>query len=298
MTKLRDTIHVMANPHSTAIKELVKNNPGNFTYQDLSNKFGITAEQVRNIARASNLQGYFRKTNTNQQGGIIKLSSSLKGRKEMKNRNILIVGDLHEPFCLDDYLSFCQNVYKQYKCNHVIFIGDVIDNHYSSFHDADPDGMGALAELEAAIERLARWYKAFPDAEVCIGNHDRIVVLKGFDTGLSKRWFKGLAEVLNVPRWNFQESFVYDGVEYIHGEGGTARLRCMKEGRSVVQGHRHTEGYVHIHPQRGGHVFGIQVGTGLDSKSYAAQYARNFPSSVIACAVVLNNGKQPILVVK
>ena len=93
---------------------------------------------------------------------------------------ILVIGDLHEPFCLDGYLAHCKAVYAKHNCNKVIFIGDVIDNHYSSFHEPDPDGLGGGDELDLAIRRLSKWYKAFPVADVCIGNHDRIVTRKAF----------------------------------------------------------------------------------------------------------------------
>ena len=59
----------------------------------------------------------------------------LKGNKLKAFNNItkdetrvLVIGDLHEPFCLDEYLAHCQEVYAKYNCNKVIFIGDVIDN--------------------------------------------------------------------------------------------------------------------------------------------------------------------------
>ena len=60
---------------------------------------------------------------------------------------VLVIGDLHEPFSLDDYLGFCLNQYYNYNCNKVIFIGDVIDNHYSSYHETDADGLGGKDEL-------------------------------------------------------------------------------------------------------------------------------------------------------
>ena len=109
-------------------------------------------------------------------------------------QRILVIGDLHEPFCLEGYLKHCKDVYAKHNCNKVIFIGDVIDNHYSSYHDPDPDGMGGGDELDLAIDKLSRWYKAFPVADVCIGNHDRIISRKMFSSGVPKRWIKGLAE--------------------------------------------------------------------------------------------------------
>ena len=58
-----------------------------------------------------------------------------------KERRILVIGDLHAPFTLTGYLEFCENIYAKYNCNQTIFIGDIIDNHYSSFHTTDPDGL-------------------------------------------------------------------------------------------------------------------------------------------------------------
>ncbi len=78
----------------------------------------------------------------------------------IKNVNrVLVIGDLHEPFCLDGYLGHCIRTYENYNCNRVVFIGDVIDNHYSSYHESDPDGYGAGEELELAIDKLSEWYK-------------------------------------------------------------------------------------------------------------------------------------------
>ena len=67
---------------------------------------------------------------------------------------VLIIGDLHCPFDLDGYLDHCTEIYERYDCDKVIFIGDVIDNHYSSYHETDPDGMSGGLELIKAIERL------------------------------------------------------------------------------------------------------------------------------------------------
>ena len=119
-------------------------------------------------------------------GNILKAYNYLVGKED----KILVIGDLHEPFCLDGYLEHCKEVYAKHNCNKVIFIGDVIDNHYSSYHDPDPDGLGGGDELDQAIKKLAGWYKAFPNADVCIGNHDRIISRKAFSSGVPKRWVK------------------------------------------------------------------------------------------------------------
>ena len=125
---------------------------------------------------------------------------------DMRNqdfRNVLIIGDLHSPFTREGYLEHCIDTYEKYNCNTVVFIGDVIDNHYSSFHEQDPDGFGAGEELDRAIAMLQPFYKAFPKAKVCIGNHDAIICRKAFSSGISNRWIRDYDEVLGTYGWDF-----------------------------------------------------------------------------------------------
>ena len=109
----------------------------------------------------------------------------LKGDKKIAydyltrdERRILVIGDLHAPFELDGYLEFCQETYAKFLCNQVIFIGDIIDNHYSSYHETFSDALGGADKLRYAIKAVKKWRKAFPVADVIIGNHDRMVMRK------------------------------------------------------------------------------------------------------------------------
>jgi predicted phosphodiesterase len=201
-------------------------------------------------------------------------------------RRILVIGDIHAPFTLDGYLEFCEDMYARYNCNQVIFIGDIIDNHYASFHATDPDGMGGGDELDVAIEHVKMWSESFPVADVCIGNHDRIIMRKAFDSQIPSRWIKSYNEVLGT-NWNWVEHVVYDDVQYIHGEGGTASTKSKNDMMSTVQGHIHTQAYVEWSVGKMFKIFGMQVGCGIDSKSYAAAYAKNFKKQAIGCGVVI-----------
>lgn len=148
--------------------------------------------------------------------------------------NILVIGDLHEPFCLKGYLEHCRKVQEEEKCGTVIFIGDIIDNHYSSYHETDPDGFSAGEELDRAINKIAEWYEVFPEAIVIIGNHDRMAYRKAHSAGVSKRWVRQYHEVLETPNWEFVEFIEIKDVNYNHGEGGTARSKMRKELQSQV----------------------------------------------------------------
>lgn len=219
--------------------------------------------------------------------------SLVQQMRKSKNSNVLVIGDIHEPFALDGYLEFCKETQLKYNCGTVVFIGDIIDNHYSSYHEQDPDGKSAADELEMAIAKIAKWYEAFPDAYVTIGNHDRLIMRKAFSSGLSKRWIKDYKDVLGVPNWKFVDEIELYGVTYVHGEGGTARSRVREEMQSVVQGHLHTQAYVEWNVGARYRAFSMQVGCGIDRRAYAMAYAKAGKKPVIGCGVVLEGGSLP-----
>jgi len=210
--------------------------------------------------------------------------------------NVLVIGDLHAPFTLPKYLKFCREQQELYNCGTVIFIGDIIDNHYSSYHESDPDGYGAGEELDRAIDMIADWYGTFPKAHVIIGNHDRLVYRKAYSSGVSKKWIKDYKDVLNTPDWEFVENIELNKVNYNHGEGGTAKNRIKSELQSQIQGHLHTQLYVEYLVGATFIVFGMQVGCGVDNKSYAMAYGKHFKKPAIGCGVVLNKGTLPIAI--
>lgn len=218
-----------------------------------------------------------------------------KGKKE----NVLVIGDPHEPFTREGYMLWCREQQEKYQCGSIVNIGDAVDNHYSSYHEQDPDGMAAGDELDMAIMKTQQWHYLFPNANVCIGNHDDIIRRQLYSNGVSARWLKSMNSVLGTPTWKWaMEHILYD-VLYLHGTGTTganaAYTRAMKAGMSVVMGHVHTEASVKWHVTKTNRVFGMLTGCGVDDRLYAMAYARNFPSKyVVSCGVVLEKGTIPI----
>lgn len=198
-----------------------------------------------------------------------------------------MIGDQHHPFCREDYLGFLIDVYGQYNCNRVVNIGDIIDNHYASYHESDPDGMGGGDELELAIERNALFVKQWPEMDALIGNHDAIPYRKGKTGKIPSRWIRSLPDVLNAPGWRFHESLIIDGVYYNHGLGKKAHMKAKSMMCSTVQGHYHSEAYTIYQVGMTQSVFGTQVGCGIDHKSYAMSYAKDNPPPAIGCAVII-----------
>jgi len=215
-------------------------------------------------------------------------------RYRNQNSSVLVIGDLHSPFIKHGYFEFCQEMRDKYQCDTIVFIGDLLDNHYSGYHEPDPDGLSAGEELHQGKKIIVEWYKTFPDALVCVGNHDSIPNRKGFTAGLSNTWMKSIQEVLNVPGWKFASEHEIDDVLYIHGTGRKARTRAVNELMNIVQGHYHSESYIQFFVGLNRKIFAMQVGCGMDRRSYAAAYAKHFPKQHINVGIVID-GVLPIL---
>jgi predicted phosphodiesterase len=214
------------------------------------------------------------------------------------SKNVLVIGDTHIPYEKKGYLEFCMAQYKKYNCDTVVHIGDLIDSHATSFHPSMPDAYSAGDELKYSIKKLRKWYKAFPNMKVVIGNHDMRAYRLASDSRIASKWINGYADVLEVPNWTFEESYEINGTTYTHGTGTSgvtaAYRRMLNLGQNVVIGHLHSEASIIFHKMPNTTLWGMCVGCGVDEKSYGMNYAKNFPKkSIISCGVVLD--KQPII---
>ena len=215
-------------------------------------------------------------------------------KKALKvKKNVLVIGDLHLPFTLEGYLEHCIKVYKKYNCDTVVFIGDILDLHFTSYHETSTEGYGATQEHDLSVEMLRKWYKAFPKAYVTIGNHDALIYRKAMSAGISKRWIQNYSQVLGTPGWEWVTDVVIDDVLYTHGTTN-AYTKAKQNLMSTVQGHLHSQAGIQFYVGAKSRIFGFQTGCGVDMKSYAMEYGRNFPKPVISCGVVIE-GLHPYL---
>lgn len=226
------------------------------------------------------------------------------GSISSENGNVLVIGDLHEPFTLDGYFEFIKETRDRFNCKTIISIGDIVDNYATSRWDHDPDGMSAGDEYKAVLNKLQKWYKEFPELIITVGNHDSRMFRTAFKAGLPKSWVRDYSEIFKTPAgWKFVTSIEVDGVDYSHGDGSNgdmAALNRAKEMRqSCVVGHGHSFAGVRYMASRHNTIFGMNVGCGVDANTYAMSYAKDQTRRpVISCGVVMDYGKQPIVIIK
>ncbi len=215
--------------------------------------------------------------------------------------NILGIGDPHEPCCRKYYLDFCKDVQIEHNCDTVVFLGDIVDSSAISFHAHNPEAPGPKDEYKLAFAAIQKWYKAFPNATVCIGNHDKRVIKLAESVNIPKMFLRDFNDVWKTPGWNWVTHVIIDDVYYCHGHkkgaGKTPAWNLsIKMGLSVVMGHSHTRGGVNwsVNPLR--RWFGMDTGCGIDDEAYAFAYAEEqVTRSVLSLGVVLDGTPQHIM---
>ncbi len=206
---------------------------------------------------------------------------------------VLCIGDIHEPVSRKHYLRFCQDLYEEWGCDTVVFLGDVADWHAVSFHAHHPECPGPMDEYKLAFEKIQKWYKAFPNAMVAIGNHDERLIRLAEDNNIPKKFLRNFNEVWETPGWNWDYHHIIDDVYYFHGIGNgglyPAPNAAKKMLMSVVMGHIHSAAGIKwlASPQR--RIFGMDVGCGINDEAWAFAYGRHvIKRSIISAGVVLD----------
>lgn len=193
---------------------------------------------------------------------------------------VLIIGDLHCPAEHPAYLQFCLDLYEQWRCNQVVFIGDITDHHAISFHAANPHCPGPSDEYKLAKISIQKWYKAFPHAGVTLGNHDLRVLRLAESVKIPKLYIKDFKEVWDTPNWNWDYRFLIDNVIYFHGEGSSgihpAWNAVTKKMKSVVMGHCHSRSGVKWMTTEDERFFGMDTGCGICPTAWQFAYGKNY----------------------
>lgn len=206
---------------------------------------------------------------------------------------VLYVGDIHEPCSHPGYRRFCLDLRDQWKCDEVVFIGDIPDHHAISFHAARPDMPGPKDEYELTLQGIQKWYRAFPKARVTLGNHDRRVVRLAETVHIPAQFIREYSDLWRTPGWKWVEETIIDDVHASHGEGcgglHPAYNQMQKMLMSSVIGHVHTAGGVAwlANPTR--RMFGMDTGCGIDERALAFAYGKHFKRrSIIGAGVVID----------
>ena len=207
---------------------------------------------------------------------------------------VLVIGDLHCPVVHPGYLSFCKDLYEEWNCDTVLFIGDIADFQAISFHANNPMCPGPDDEYDLAKQEIQKWYKEFPKAKVCIGNHDERVIRLAQSVNIPSKFLRDYGEIWETPGWDWAFEHIIDEVYYFHGTGlsgvhpayGAAGKMLM----STVMGHCHTRSGVKWRANSLRRIFSVDVGCGINVDAWQFAYGRHIKERPILSAAVIIDG--------
>ena len=200
----------------------------------------------------------------------------------MKYRSILVLSDLHFPYCHKDTFKYLKALKRRYKPEIVVIIGDELDYHALSFHDSDADLDSSGVELQKALGYMETLYKIFPEAVVLESNHGSMVYRKAKANGIPRHVLRSYKEVLDAPEgyeWVPKLTLKMSNnelVTFIHGGKKNVLNEAQLRGHSLVQGHHHSQADIRFYSVDNSLHFGMTVGCMIDNKSYAYAYNKNF----------------------
>ena len=212
--------------------------------------------------------------------------------------NILVVGDTHIPFEHKNYLEFCKDIEKSFKCDKVVHIGDLVDNHSISYHDHDPNGYSPLEEFKNSKSIVSKWQQAFPKMNICKGNHDILIERQFITKGIPRIYARQVEDIFDYPKsWSYEWKHYISGICFEHGTGYGGQfphINAAKNNRcKTVIGHCHSISGSHYLANDRDMIWGMAVGCGIDRMKYAFWYSRDFKNKpILGCGVVLENGKE------
>jgi len=178
-------------------------------------------------------------------------------------------------------------------------MGDLIDSYQISLRDLDPNAKSPRDEIMQARENLKKWFKAFPTAKLCLGNHDLRLYRLARKAGIPDICMRPFREIWNLPNaWEVAERFIIDKVLYFHGFSSTKKAAIMYaiyNRISCVQGHGHTTASIDYSVSEIDRIFGMSVGCGFDRDTLAAAYQKPFKEKPILACGTVKYGKNPHL---
>lgn len=282
------------------LEEFLTTNKSNIKDLEIGLKSAKIDYVLGSLNKSKSLKPYIIKTKVKTYNPIVTAKKvNIITSTKFDENIVLAIADMHEPFCKEGYMDHCIDIRNKYKAGRIILIGDEVDLCGVSQWEKDPDGFSAGTEAELAQSKMEVWYKVFPTAFVCIGNHTARPFRQAKANGVPKKFIKSYEEAWNAPKtWKWADSWEFNNVHYTHGTGysgpGAAIRIATRHRQNTVIGHIHSEAGIQYSASKIDLVWGMQLGGAICDKSYAAHYAKDqLKKSIIGCGIIID-GKLPI----
>lgn len=212
----------------------------------------------------------------------------------------MVLGDTHLPWINWQAIEHAADHARSYKPDCIVQVGDLIDGYNWSMYKKAIDSPNAAAEwdqTELAVNNLRNKFKKDIQWHILEGNHCRRYMMRATEVNIPRKLIRSLDEIFPYDnfKWHVEpRPLVLDGVSFIHGDemAGNAWQKAQRMGQNLCQGHDHL-GYLQYIQTFKHRIFGMSVGTLMDTESIVGRYAaKNCMRSWIGHATITDGVPQ------
>lgn len=214
---------------------------------------------------------------------------------DFRDKTILNISDQHMPYHHPDMLAFLAALKAKYKPDLIVNGGDALDFHNISFHDSDPDLLGANDELRKGREAVAKMEKLFPKMFIIGSNHGDLPIRRAVSGGLPRALFRPYQDIYGVGKgWRFVDDLLLvprlgPSIYYAHGISKNGIKLTKERSVNTCQFHFHTEYRIDYASTPTSLLWALQSGCLIDTKSLAFAYDKlNLTRPIIGTSLVVN----------
>ncbi|MDB4725962.1 phosphoesterase [bacterium] len=257
----------------------------------LRGKLSQRKAAVKHDVPRSTLRDYIRRSKVALRVNQPNEGSSLVSDPTGVYKRILVISDQHAPYTHPDALGFLKSVKKKYRPDRVVNIGDELDYHAMSYHDADCDLDSAGVELQKGREWLQELAVVFPQMDLVESNHGSMAYRKAKSNGVPRHLLqtyrasifgeKDKDGEIYYPKdrgsgWVWHPSLIlntpHEPVNFHHGKKANVSSNVLDDRMCFVQGHHHSKADISYISTPNALLWGMTVGCLINDKSYAFAY--------------------------
>lgn len=219
-----------------------------------------------------------------------------------KETRTLFISDTHVPYQHPDAFDFLCALHDYYDFNRIAHVGDIVDNHYPSFHELEPGCYGGSEEIERSREELKKLEEVFPKMIISNGNHDILAKRKANSAGIPLEWVSEPNRVYGLKGgWDWQPNHMLklsnkQTCLLIHSLGANITTNARLFSHCSVQGHHHGTYGIQYFADHNNIRWHMSTGCLIDPKSPAFLYdkKRLTHRPILGCGIEI--GGVPYLV--
>lgn len=215
-------------------------------------------------------------------------------------KNKIIISDLHIPYQHPDAFRFLEEVQYQYDIKEAYNVGDVVDNHFPSFHEVEYGCLSGKEEFELAKVMCQELAEMFPAMKISIGNHDEMPTRKAKVAGIPEDCIVNYNKRYGV-NWDWAHKHYFKVDPYnkalmTHTISTSTLNNAKQYSHCSIQGHHHSVFGLEFFSDHETLRWAMTVGCLINDKSPAFNYNKKqiLKRPILSCGAIIE--ERPILI--